>query len=152
MRLLCLPLRSPSVLACTQTLSYFSFRSFRKHRRAKRACENKQGAREGKIKKGFFSSSPTPTPLRWRSINPLRLVFYNARSTDFEKKLEGLWTGYLRVSIRSSLHCLAFIVFSYRRILSFAIQNVLSEPEFTYRNLLYPKAYYCINLNACQTS
>ena len=116
--------------------------------RAKRACENKRGAREGKIKNVYFLLPPTPTPLRWRSINPLRLVFYNARSTDFEKKLEGLWTGYLLVSIlRSSLHCLAFIVFSYRRIISFAIQNVLSEPGFTYRNLLYPKAYYCIKLD-----
>ena len=151
MRLLCLPLRSPSVLACTQTLSYFSFRSFRKHRRARerseRARTSEEREKESKNKESLFSSSPTPTPLRWRSINPLRLVVYHARLTDFEEKLEGLWTGYLRVSIRSSLHCLTFVVFSYRRIISFAIQNVLSQPEFTYRNLLYPKACYCIKLD-----
>ena len=41
-------------------------------------------------KEPFF---PTPTPLRWRSINPPRLVFYHARSTYFEEKIEGLWTG-----------------------------------------------------------
>ena len=61
--------------------------------RAKRACENERGARERKIN-FLFSSSPTPTPFRWRSINPLRFIFYNARSTDFEEKIEGLWTGY----------------------------------------------------------
>ena len=37
-------------IACTQTLFYFSFSSFRKDRRAKRARENKRGARERKIK------------------------------------------------------------------------------------------------------
>ena len=46
-----------------------------------------RGARERKIN---FSSSPTPTPLRWRSINPPRFIFYHARSTDFEGKIEGL--------------------------------------------------------------
>ena len=69
--------------ACIQTLLYFSFRCFGKHRRA----------RERKIKKRLFSSSPTPTPLRWGSINPPRFIFYHARSTDFEEKIEGLWTG-----------------------------------------------------------
>ena len=31
-----------------------------------------------------------PTPLLWRSINPLRFTFYHPRSTDFEKEIEGL--------------------------------------------------------------
>ena len=30
------------------------------------------------------------TPLRWRSINPTWFIFYHARSTDFEEKIEGL--------------------------------------------------------------
>ena len=33
---------------------------------------------------------PNPTPLRWRSINPLRFIFYHARSTVFEEKIDGL--------------------------------------------------------------
>ena len=42
----------------------------------------------------FFSSSLTATPLRWWSINPVLFVFYHPRATDFEEKMEGLWTGY----------------------------------------------------------
>ena len=38
----------------------------------------------------FILPSPTTTPLRWRSINPLRFIFYHPRSTDFEEKIEGL--------------------------------------------------------------
>ena len=37
---------------------------------------------------------PAITPLRWRSINPPRVKFYHAPSSDFEEKIEGLWTGY----------------------------------------------------------
>ena len=33
------------------------------------------------------------TPLRWRSINPPRFIFYHARSTNLEEKIEGLWRG-----------------------------------------------------------
>ena len=33
------------------------------------------------------SSSPTATPLSWRSINPLRFIFYHPRSADFEEKV-----------------------------------------------------------------
>ena len=29
-------------------------------------------------------------PLHWRSINSPRFIFYRARSTDFEEKIEGL--------------------------------------------------------------
>ena len=39
------------------------------------------------------SSSPITTPLCWRSINPLQFIFYHPRSTNFEEKIEGLWTG-----------------------------------------------------------
>ena len=37
---------------------------------------------------GDKEKSPTTIPLRWRSINPLRFIFYHP--TDFEKKIEGL--------------------------------------------------------------
>ena len=71
-------------LACTQTF-YFSFVH---HER--RAWENERGARE---RKNLFCSSSTTTPLYWRSIHPPRFTFYRARSTDFEEKKDGLWTG-----------------------------------------------------------
>ena len=50
-------------------------------------------ARENEREALLFSSSPTTTPLHWRSINPLRFIFYHPRLTDFEEKIEGLWTG-----------------------------------------------------------
>ena len=57
-------------VACSQTLFYFSFRSFRKHRRAS-------------------SSSPTPLPFALAvNKSPAVFVFYHARSTDFEEKIE----------------------------------------------------------------
>ena len=62
--------RSPFIIACTQTLFYFSFRYFGKHRSAKERdehmSESEHGARERKI------------------------IVYHARSTDFEDKVEGL--------------------------------------------------------------
>ena len=64
-------------VACTKTLFYFSFRSFGKHRRARKRGEHASEASE-REKEFFF---PTPTPLRWLSINP---------PTDFEVKIEGL--------------------------------------------------------------
>ena len=39
---------------------------------------------------------PTTNPLSWRSINPLRFIFYQPRSTNFEGKIAGLWTGYTK--------------------------------------------------------
>ena len=49
------------------------------------------------------SSSPTPTTLRWRSTNPPRFfLFYHAHSTDFEKKIEGLWTGWRTLHLLKS--------------------------------------------------
>ena len=41
----------------------------------------------------LLSSSPTTTPLRWWSINLLQFIFYHSRSTDFEEKIEGLWSA-----------------------------------------------------------
>ena len=52
-----------------------------------RARENEVGARERK-NKALFSSSPTTTPLRRRSINPPRFIFHHVRSTDFEEKMD----------------------------------------------------------------
>ena len=37
---------------------------------------------------GDKEKSPTTIPLRWRSINPLRFIFYHP--TDFEEKIEDL--------------------------------------------------------------
>ena len=60
-----------------------------------RACEASARERAGSARKKNkeLSSSPTTTSLRWRSINPLRFIFYHPCSTDFEGKIEGLWTG-----------------------------------------------------------
>ena len=52
--------KNPLVLACTQTLFYFSFCFFQKHLQATRARENESGARETKI---FFSTDPYPFAL-----------------------------------------------------------------------------------------
>ena len=54
-----------------------------------------------RVKKIIFGDRPLPrlskgleseasTPLRWRSINSPWFIFYHARSTDFEEKIEGL--------------------------------------------------------------
>ena len=79
---------SSDVLACKQTF-YFSFHSFQKRWQAKRARRARK-----KNKEYVYLSSPTTTPLRWQPINPLRFIFYHPRSTDFQEKKEGLWTGY----------------------------------------------------------
>ena len=84
-------------LACTQTLFYFSFRSFRRHLRA-REKEKYNVCRHLWEKWGllsFFFPQHYPLALSWRSINPLRFIFYHLRSTDFEEKIEGLWTGWV---------------------------------------------------------
>ena len=69
-------------LACTQTLFYFFFVLFEDigERASKTSAERQKE----------FSSCPTTTPLRWRSINPLPSIFYHPRSTDFEEKKKGL--------------------------------------------------------------
>ena len=38
----------------------------------------------------FFIFLSVPTPLHWRSINPLQFIFYHPRSADFEEGIEGL--------------------------------------------------------------
>ena len=58
-------------LACTQALFYFSFRSFTKHRRAKRARSTRK------------KNKSTPTPLRWRSINPPWYIWVCEQATLF---------------------------------------------------------------------
>ena len=59
------------LLACTQTLFYFSFRSFRKHSwKHHWARENERGERERKII--IFSSTP---PLPYCAGGPLRFIF-----------------------------------------------------------------------------
>ena len=80
-------------LAFTKTLFYFSYRFFENI--GERACEASARERAGSARKKNkeLSSSPTTTSLRWRSINPLRFIFYHPCSTDFEGKIEGLWTG-----------------------------------------------------------
>ena len=50
-------------IACTQTLFYFSFRSFRKHQRERELAVSK---------------------------SPPVYIFYHARSTDFQEKIESL--------------------------------------------------------------
>ena len=63
--------------ACTQTLVYFSFGSFRKHR----------WARE-RVRSIYFFSSPHPTTLRWRSINPPWFSFFITRARQTLKRKE----------------------------------------------------------------
>ena len=92
-------------LACKQTLFCFSFRSFfsktSASSRSSRGLENERGVRERKT--NLFSSFPTPTPLRWWSINLPRFIFYHARSTNFEEKIEVLWTGFSRIPLRRAI-------------------------------------------------
>ena len=57
------------------------------------ASENERGAQERKIINRIFSF-PNLKPLSLAvSKSPAVFVFYHARSTDFEEKIEGLWTG-----------------------------------------------------------
>ena len=69
-------------LACTQMLFYFSFRSLHKHQRGRR----------WRKKTVFFFLHPYPLVLAVNN-SPAVFVFYHAGSTDFEEKIEGLWTG-----------------------------------------------------------
>ena len=50
------------------------------------ASSQAKRAREKEREAVLFSSSPTTTPFHWRSINPLRFIFYHPRLTDFEEK------------------------------------------------------------------
>ena len=69
--------------ACTQTLFCFSFGSFRKHR----------WARERVRSIYFFFFPPPYHPALAVNKSLGVFIFYHARSTDFEEKVEGLWTG-----------------------------------------------------------
>ena len=61
----------------------------------------KEWARESHLKEKSFSSSPTPIPLRWRSINLPRFIFITRARRTFKRKLgvceqaikvlKGLW-------------------------------------------------------------
>ena len=51
----------------------------------------------------YFLLPPPLPPLRWRPINPLRYIFYHPRSTYFEEKIEGLWTGYIALGPKPPL-------------------------------------------------
>ena len=66
-------------LACTQTLFYSSFLSFWKHRQAHERA---------------LLSPPLPPAIAVINFNLPRFFFYHVCSTDFEEKLEGLWTGH----------------------------------------------------------
>ena len=59
---------------------FFFFHSFLKHRRT---CESERE---------FFFPHPYPLALAVNKF-PAVFIFYHARSTDFEEKMEGLWTG-----------------------------------------------------------
>ena len=108
-------------VACKRTLFYFSFRPFQKHRRG---SENKRGARERKI--------PSTTLLRWRSINPLRFIFYHPRSTDFQEKIEGLWTGHPQCLSKSGMdgsHIFIYRILKFNELIIFiALKQV--RPRF----------------------
>ena len=69
------------VLACKQTLFYFSFRSFQKHWRVKWARENERRAQERKIKIFFF---PHPYPLVL-AVNKSPAVY------SLSPALDGVW-------------------------------------------------------------
>ena len=108
-------------VACKQTLFYFSFHPFQKHRRAR---GNERGVRERKI--------PTTTLLRWRSINPLRFIFYHPRSTHFQEKIEGLWTGYPQCLSKSGIygsHIFIYRILKFNELIIFIdLKNV--RPRF----------------------
>ena len=65
-------------LTCTQTLFNSFFCSFWKHRQASEHA---------------LLSPPLPTCTSSHLI-PRGFIFYHVRLTDFEEKIEGLWTGY----------------------------------------------------------
>ena len=83
-------------VACKQTLFYFSFRSFQKHQRARERSKRARTSAEREKEKE--RTSPTTTPLRWRSINPPAVYILSPA-------LDGLWREN-RGSV-SRLPCLA---------------------------------------------
>jgi len=111
---------SAKLLACTQTLFYFSFRSFRKHRRAKRVCKNECGAQERKINIGELASKVSVQEQAWSTRKKNKFFFFPhpyppALAVNkfppaytlspplaglFEEKIEGLWTGYQAIDMK----------------------------------------------------
>ena len=80
------PRREFNSLYTDDVLFFFSFFSKTSaSSRAKRARENKRGARE----RNLFSSYPITTSLRWRSINPCGLYF-NTRARRNRGSVNGL--------------------------------------------------------------
>ena len=69
-------------------LFFFSF--FSKTLASEVSVREQAWSARKKNKECLFSSSPNPTPLHGRSINPLQFIFYHTHSTDFEEKIEGL--------------------------------------------------------------
>ena len=84
---------SNRLLACTQTLLKFFLSFFLKTSGSEASAQERAWSERKKNKERLFSYSPTTTPLHWQSINPLRFIFYHPCSTEFEEKIEGLWTG-----------------------------------------------------------
>ena len=128
-------------LACTQTLFYFSFCSFGKHRRAHKRGEHASEASERK-KEFFF---PTPTSLRWRSINPSRFFFSLACSTDFQEKIESLWIGYPKAQ------CLAFHSMNSVLRLRLGIHHALGRNDLNDRSRKSMRIRWknCLSNDAC---
>ena len=74
--------------------SFFSKTSASARKKIKNVCRHlweKRGLLSpSPMSNRIFSSFPTPTLWRWRSLNPPRFLFFITCSTDFEEKIEGL--------------------------------------------------------------
>ena len=101
------PTRMAAPSLYTAVLFFFVlFKDIKEFASEASARERARSAITGKIKNYFLLPPPLRTPLRWRSINPSRFTFYHPRSTDFEEKIEGLWTGYVCPITRENNHFL----------------------------------------------
>ena len=85
---------APFWLTYTQTLFYFSFPSIGTHRHARGRGEQAREASDERQEEKYIFYFPTPTSLRWRSINHLRFLFFITRAQrTLKRKIEGLWIG-----------------------------------------------------------
>ena len=110
LKILATPLQGVKSLYTDDVLFFFSFFSKTSvSSRAKRAHENKRGGRE----RNLFSSYPTTTSLRWRSINPCGLYF-NTRARRNKGSVNGIGSQLLQAFLlsveSSSLSSLKLIV------------------------------------------
>ena len=83
----------------TEVLFFFSFffKNIGELSSEASTLERARSAREKNKERSSIFFFPPTNPLRWRSINPLRFIFYHSRSTDFEENLiAGLWTSYTK--------------------------------------------------------